>query len=160
VTLDAGAYQVAETGPSGYDVTFSTGCAGTIDVGDTATCTIVNDDVIPPRIALGDNSGRRIAGIAGLTYRGRAPGARRFVLSVSPTGRTVTFSLTCGSVRITLARLHVRNGTFSAERRQAGSRHPLVARVNGRFVTPRMAKGTFRAPACGSRQGTWTVSRV
>ena len=39
-----GAYNVTETGPSGYDATYSADCSGTIALGQTKTCTITNDD--------------------------------------------------------------------------------------------------------------------
>jgi hypothetical protein len=39
-----GSYSVTESGPSGYDATFSSGCSGTISAGQTKTCTITNDD--------------------------------------------------------------------------------------------------------------------
>lgn len=44
VTLDAGSYSVNETGPFGYDTSFSTDCTGSIAVGETKTCTVTNDD--------------------------------------------------------------------------------------------------------------------
>ncbi|MCH7698848.1 MAG: hypothetical protein IH865_07920 [Chloroflexi bacterium] len=48
VTLDAGAYSVAESGgPSGYAASFSAGCSGTIAIGGSKTCTITNDDIQP-----------------------------------------------------------------------------------------------------------------
>jgi Prealbumin-like fold domain len=47
VTL--GAYSVSETGPGGYLPTFSSGCSGSIAVGQTITCTVTNDDLAAPR---------------------------------------------------------------------------------------------------------------
>src|SRR5205823_8410730 len=47
VSLAAGSYSVAETGPSGYSSSFSTDCTGSIAVGQTKTCTITNSDVQP-----------------------------------------------------------------------------------------------------------------
>ncbi|MCH7698847.1 MAG: hypothetical protein IH865_07915 [Chloroflexi bacterium] len=48
VTLDAGAYSVAESGgPFGYAASFSADCSGTIAIGGTKTCTITNDDIQP-----------------------------------------------------------------------------------------------------------------
>ncbi len=44
VSLNAGAYSVGETGPSGYTQSLSSGCSGTIAVGQTKTCTMTNDD--------------------------------------------------------------------------------------------------------------------
>jgi Prealbumin-like fold domain len=42
--VTTGSYSVTETGPSGYDATFSSGCSGTISAGQTKTCTVTNDD--------------------------------------------------------------------------------------------------------------------
>ena len=44
MTLDAGAYNVTESGPSGYTASFSADCSGTIANGETKTCTVTNDD--------------------------------------------------------------------------------------------------------------------
>ena len=49
VSMRPGAYSVAEHGPSGYASSFSAGCRGTFaHYGDTATCTVTNNDVPPP----------------------------------------------------------------------------------------------------------------
>jgi hypothetical protein len=50
VTLDAGSYNVTETGPSGYTASYSADCAGTLAPGQSKTCTVTNDDVpgVPP----------------------------------------------------------------------------------------------------------------
>src|SRR5207244_2404894 len=40
VALNAGSYSVAETGPSGYSRSDSAECSGSIDIGETKTCTI------------------------------------------------------------------------------------------------------------------------
>jgi hypothetical protein len=45
ITLDAGTYSVSETGPSGYAASYSAGCSGNLAVGQTAVCTITNDDL-------------------------------------------------------------------------------------------------------------------
>lgn len=37
-----GSYEVSETGPSGYDPTYSADCTGTIAAGETKTCTVTN----------------------------------------------------------------------------------------------------------------------
>jgi hypothetical protein len=51
VTLDAGSYNVTETGPSGYTALFSTDCSGSIAVGETKTCTVTNDDIAVPHVS-------------------------------------------------------------------------------------------------------------
>jgi hypothetical protein len=50
ITLDAGSYDVTESGPSGYTASFSAGCAGSIANGETKTCTVTNDDVVESQI--------------------------------------------------------------------------------------------------------------
>ena len=48
VTLGPGAYSVGESGgPSGYAMSLSADCSGTIALGEAKTCTITNDDVDP-----------------------------------------------------------------------------------------------------------------
>ena len=47
VTLDAGSYNVSETGPAGYAASYSAYCSGTIANGQTKTCTVTNDDISP-----------------------------------------------------------------------------------------------------------------
>jgi uncharacterized repeat protein (TIGR01451 family) len=49
VTLQPGPYAVNEAAVSGYSTTKSAGCAGSlIHFGDTATCTVTNDDIAAP----------------------------------------------------------------------------------------------------------------
>jgi streptogramin lyase len=45
VFVDPGAYSVTETVPSGYSVTYSADCSGTIMASQTKTCIITNDDI-------------------------------------------------------------------------------------------------------------------
>jgi len=45
VTLDAGSYSVTEDEVDGYAGTFSEGCSGVLAPGETATCTVTNDDL-------------------------------------------------------------------------------------------------------------------
>jgi len=65
VTLDAGSYNVTESGPSGYTASFSAYCSGTIANGQTKTCTVTNDDqpgtLIVKKIVINDNGGTKIA---------------------------------------------------------------------------------------------------
>ena len=47
ITIDAGDYGVDESGgPGGYDKSLDAGCSGTLDVGESATCTITNTNTI------------------------------------------------------------------------------------------------------------------
>ena len=50
--MTPGSYNVTETGPAGYVAFPSPGCTGTIALGDTKTCTVVNND-IAPRLTMG-----------------------------------------------------------------------------------------------------------
>src|SRR5439155_22461298 len=61
VALIAGSYSVSETGPSGYASSFSADCSGSIDGGETKTCTVTNDDIQPKligiKVVVNDNGG-------------------------------------------------------------------------------------------------------
>jgi len=46
-TVTPGSYNVTETGPAGYLASASADCTGTIALGQTKTCTIVNNDIAP-----------------------------------------------------------------------------------------------------------------
>jgi uncharacterized repeat protein (TIGR01451 family) len=48
VTLQPGPYAVNEAPVSGYTGSKSAGCSGTLSFGDTATCTVNNDDIASP----------------------------------------------------------------------------------------------------------------
>jgi hypothetical protein len=65
VSLDAGNYNVTETGPSGYTASFSADCAGTIALGATKTCTVTNNDqaatLIVIKHVINDNGGLAVA---------------------------------------------------------------------------------------------------
>jgi hypothetical protein len=52
VLLNPGAYSVSETGPGGYFALFSSACSGTIQLGETRTCTVVNDDEQPGKVTI------------------------------------------------------------------------------------------------------------
>ena len=66
VFLNAGAFDVTESGPGGYSASFSADCTGSIAVGQTKTCTVTNDDVAPHLIVIkhviNDNGGTALAG--------------------------------------------------------------------------------------------------
>ena len=50
ITLKAGTYTVSEGAHDGYTSSLSTDCVGTIDIGQTKTCTVTNDDIAHPNI--------------------------------------------------------------------------------------------------------------
>ena len=75
-TLNAGAFTVTESGgPGGYLQTGAVGCAGTIALGETKTCTITNDDGAPSltliKTVINNNGGTAVA-TAFTLKRGRA----------------------------------------------------------------------------------------
>jgi len=47
ITLDAGAYSVAEPAVAGYATSYSTDCTGTAIIGQIKTCTVTNNDIAP-----------------------------------------------------------------------------------------------------------------
>lgn len=123
VTLDAGAYNVTETGPSGYSASFSADCAGTIANGQTKTCTVTNDDIQPQLIVIkhvvNDNGGTADAGDFTMEVSGNnvnpasfagaeAPGTNvaldagsYSVTETGPTGYAPSFSADCtGSIAV------------------------------------------------------------
>ena len=65
VTVDPGSYSVSEVPVSGYAMSTSTDCSGTIAAGETKTCTITNDDIAPQltviKDVVNDNSGTSTA---------------------------------------------------------------------------------------------------
>jgi hypothetical protein len=99
-----GNYSVAENAHPGYGATFSTGCTGTIALGETRTCTVTNDD-LPPRLTLikhvvNDNGGTVTASAFTLTASGTSiPGGSRSVPGTEAPG--VTIDMTTGSYIVT-----------------------------------------------------------
>ncbi len=53
ITLNAGPYSVDEGSHAGYAESTSTDCVGTINIGETKTCTITNNDIPMPTRTLG-----------------------------------------------------------------------------------------------------------
>lgn len=45
VTMNAGEYSVMELNGTGYDVTYSSGCAGTAEAGQSYSCTVTNTEI-------------------------------------------------------------------------------------------------------------------
>ena len=77
ITLDAGAYSVGETGPSGYAASPSADCSGTIAPGEHKTCTITNNDqaahLTLVKVVVNDNGGAAIATDFTLSANGPTP---------------------------------------------------------------------------------------
>ncbi len=102
VTLDAGSYNVTETGPSGYTASFSAYCSGTIANGQTKTCTVTNDDqaakLIVIKHVINDNGGTATAANFTLDSGGTNDTPDDFAGAESP-GTQVT--LDAGSYNVT-----------------------------------------------------------
>jgi hypothetical protein len=65
VQLSAGSYSVLEGAHDGYSMTLSADCNGSINPGETKTCTITNDDIAPTltlvKSVVNDNGGTAVA---------------------------------------------------------------------------------------------------
>jgi len=102
VTLDAGSYNVNESGPSGYTASFSADCSGSIDVGQSKTCTVTNNDqaakLIVIKHVVNDNGGTAAAADFSLDSGGANDTPDNFAGAESP-GTEVT--LNAGSYSVT-----------------------------------------------------------
>ncbi|MGH2722088.1 MAG: prealbumin-like fold domain-containing protein, partial [Actinomycetota bacterium] len=101
VALDAGSYNVTETGPDGYAGSFSAGCSGAIAVGETKTCTVTNDDAAPGltvvKHVVNDNGGTKTAADFTIHVSGTAVDPATFTGSEDGT----TVALNAGSYAVT-----------------------------------------------------------
>jgi Prealbumin-like fold domain len=102
VTLDAGSYNVSESGPSGYTASYSAYCSGTIANGQTKTCTVTNNDqaakLIVIKHVINDNGGTATAANFTLDSGGTNDSPDNFAGAESP-GTEVT--LDAGSYNVT-----------------------------------------------------------
>ena len=116
VTLDAGSYNVTETGPSGYTASFSAYCSGTIANGQTKTCTVTNDDqpakLIVIKHVINDNGGSATAANFTLDSGGTNDTPDDFAGAESP-GTEVT--LNAGSYNVTETGPSGYTASFSAD---------------------------------------------
>jgi hypothetical protein len=115
-----GSYGVSETGPSGYDVSFSAGCSGSIAAGQTKTCTVTNNDqaahLIVIKHVINNDSGHATASQFTMTINGvTATGGNSFpgaeppgtdkvvtpgsytVTETGPSGYVASFSADCSA---------------------------------------------------------------
>ncbi len=71
-----GSYSVTESGPTGYNASFSSDCNGSIALGQTKTCTITNNDVAPTiqlnKVVINNNGGNAGSNDFGLTIGGQS----------------------------------------------------------------------------------------
>jgi uncharacterized repeat protein (TIGR01451 family) len=93
VTIDPGAYTVAEGAHAGYAVTYSAGCDSTLAIGEAKTCTITNNDVAPVltvvKHVINDNGGTQAAGDFSITVDDQGTNPASFAGAESP-GTDVT----------------------------------------------------------------------
>ncbi len=65
VSIEPGSYEVTEVEAPGYDATYSEACSETLAAGESATCTITNDDraatLIVRKVVVNDNGGTKVA---------------------------------------------------------------------------------------------------
>ena len=92
VAVDPGAYSVSEGAHDGYAVSYSAGCTGTLAVGETATCTVTNNDIAPQltvvKHVVNDNGGTKAAADFSLTIDDPGSNPAAFAGAESP-GTTV-----------------------------------------------------------------------
>lgn len=116
VTLDAGSYNVTESGPSGYTASFSTDCSGTIANGEEKTCTVTNDDqaakLIVIKHVMNDNGGTATAANFTLDSGGSNDSPDNFPGAEAP-GTQVT--LDAGSYNVTESGPSGYAASFSAD---------------------------------------------
>ena len=116
VILDAGNYVVTESGPSGYDASYSIDCIGSIADGQTKTCTVTNDDIAPRLIVIkhviNDDTGTADAADFTLDSGGTNDTPDNFAGAESP-GTTVTLNV--GSYNVTETGPTGYAATFSAD---------------------------------------------
>jgi hypothetical protein len=94
ITLDQGSYSVDESGgPSGYAKDLSADCAGSINVGQSKTCTITNNDIAPQltvvKHVVNDHGGNAAAGDFNMDVTATNPSDASFPGKESP-GETIT----------------------------------------------------------------------
>src|SRR5207247_2111531 len=101
VGLNAGSYSVGAGAHTGYADSYSADCTGSIDIGETKTCTVTNDDIQPKLIVtkhvVNDNGGTATAARFTRSVTGSAATPASFPGAESP-GTTV--ALNAGSYSV------------------------------------------------------------
>ncbi|MGH2809887.1 MAG: prealbumin-like fold domain-containing protein, partial [Actinomycetota bacterium] len=89
VALDAGEYEVTEDEDDGYAASYSSDCTGSIALGETKTCTIINDDIPPKltvkKLVVNDNGGTASPGDFTLVVDGNSASPGSFAGSEAGT---------------------------------------------------------------------------
>ena len=99
--VSPGTYNISETGPSGYlSVNPSSGCSGTISLGQTKICTLTNESqlatLIVKKHVVNDNGGSKVSSDFAMRVTGNQPSSGLF--NGSETGTTI--SIKAGSYGI------------------------------------------------------------
>ena len=93
VAVDPGAYSVSEGSHDGYAVSYSAGCTGSLAIGESATCTVTNNDIAPQltviKHVVNDSGGTKTAGNFSLTIDDPGSNPAAFAGAESP-GTNVT----------------------------------------------------------------------
>jgi parallel beta-helix repeat protein len=101
VSLDQGDYSVTEDAVAGYETTLSADCSGHMNIGDSKTCTITNDDIQPQLIVIKhvvtDNGGTNAASDWTMSVTSSGPSPSSFLGDESGTAVT----LNVGSYNVT-----------------------------------------------------------
>jgi hypothetical protein len=88
VALNAGSYNVTESGPTGYTASSTPSCTGSIAVGQTKTCTFTNDDIQPKltviKHVINDDGGPKNASDFTMNVTGNSPSPASFPGAESP----------------------------------------------------------------------------
>ena len=112
VGLDAGSYTVGETPVFGYAPSATADCAGSINIGETKTCTITNDDIQPQLIVIkhvvNNNGGVSVASSFTMSVTGNNVSPASFPGAESP-GTTVALNAGSFSVGETGPPLYIRS---------------------------------------------------
>ena len=112
VGLDAGSYTVGETAVFGYAPSATADCAGSINIGETKTCTITNNDIQPQLIVIkhvvNNNGGVSVASSFTMSVTGNNVSPASFPGAESP-GTTVALNAGSFSVGETGPPLYIRS---------------------------------------------------
>lgn len=91
--VQPGTYDVTESGPDGYQSTFSDDCTGSIALGQIKTCTVTNDDkaatLIVKKHVINDNGGNAVAGNFSMNVTGTNVSSNSFPGSEDGTSITL-----------------------------------------------------------------------
>jgi hypothetical protein len=159
-----GSYTVGETGPAGYDVTFSAGCSGTIALGETKTCTVTNDDkpahLVVIKHVINNDGGQATASQFTMTISGvTATGGNSFPGAESP---GTTKEVTPGSFVVTETGPSGYSATFVGCTGTIALGETKTCTVTNNDVGPRRTPGYWKthpeAITLGLKLGNYTVA--